>query len=64
MSKKLDAEPEFMRASREAEQDRLRDLALYLNHRIVLTDGQRRRAKVRADAAIAKHRATRNRGGG
>jgi len=56
MSKKLEAEPRFMKASREAEQDRVRDLALYHNHRIVLTNEQRRRARLRADKQIASRR--------
>lgn len=61
VSKKLEAEPEFMRAAREEQQDRLLDLALYLNHRITLTDSQRRRAKARAAAEIKARQEARTR---
>jgi hypothetical protein len=47
------------RVVEEAERDRIRDLALYHNLRLVLSDRQRRRAKVRADAAIAARRQAR-----
>ncbi len=57
MSRKLDAEPEFMRAAQEEQEDRLLDLALFINHKIVLTKGQRRRAKARAAEEIAARQA-------
>ena len=62
-SKPLEVEPEFMKAGRlkqeeawDPERRRLFDLALQANHRIVLTEGQRIRAKARAARVMAAHR--------